>query len=80
MYYLQTKVKDAWFNEGAKPRGDFDYLKINLVMQFKLSEVAKSIRDNLKRTPFPDNKKQEWIYIYVESLKIFDLYVESGSI
>ncbi len=81
---LQAKVKDAWFNESQKPKGDFDYLKISF---FKATEAkfytkARSIRDNLeKEIIFNDNSKDDWLkYLNVESLKIFDIYVEAGSI
>ncbi len=81
---LQTKVKDAWFNQGAKPRGDFDYLKISF---FKATEtrfynLAEKIRDDLgKEIPFENQSKEEWLkYLNDESLKVFELYVESGSV
>jgi CRISPR system Cascade subunit CasA len=81
---LQTKVKDAWFNQSQKPRGDFDYLKISFFKgtEAKFFSLAKQIRDNLgKENPFDDSAKWNWLkYLNEESLKIFDLYVESGSI
>ena len=81
---LQTKVKDAWFNDRVKPRGDFDYLKIEFfkATDAKFYELAKLIRDQLDRSdPFDDQAKMDWLkYLNTESLKIFDLYVESGSI
>lgn len=79
---LQTNVKDAWFNHEA--RGDLSYLKIEFykATEAKFYELAKQIRDNIdKPNPFDDQAKMDWLkYLNDESLKIFDLYVESGSI
>lgn len=81
---LQTKVKDAWFNERQKPKGDTNYLKIIFfkATESKFFTLAKSIRDNLQsETIFDDSEKLNWLkYLNEESLKIFDHYVESGSI
>ena len=81
---LQTKVKDAWFNDGAKPKGDFDYLKISFfkATEAKFYNLAKSIRDSLgKEIPFDNNAKEDWLkYLNTESLTVFELYVEAGSI
>ncbi|RHX83878.1 type I-E CRISPR-associated protein Cse1/CasA [Leptospira stimsonii] len=82
--HLQTKVKDAWFNERQKPKGDTNYLKIVFfkATESKFFTLAKSIRDNLQsETIFDDSEKLNWLkYLNEESLKIFDQYVESGSI
>ncbi|GBF50738.1 CRISPR-associated protein CasA/Cse1 [Leptospira ryugenii] len=81
---LQTKVKDAWFNQDQKPKGDFDYLKISFfkATETKFYNLAKTIRDNLgKEFPFNNEAKEEWLkYLNEESLKVFELYVESGSV
>jgi CRISPR system Cascade subunit CasA len=81
---LQTKVKDAWFNQGQKPKGDFDYLKISFfkATETKFYNLAETIRDNLgKEFPFDNEAKEEWLkYLNAESLKVYELYVESGSV
>lgn len=81
---LQNTVKNAWFSEGSKPKGSLDYIKISF---FKATENqfftnVKAIRDNIDAdSPLDDYTKWEWVkYLNEESLKIFDLYVESGSI
>ncbi|MCB1190382.1 MAG: type I-E CRISPR-associated protein Cse1/CasA [Leptospiraceae bacterium] len=76
---LQKFVKQAW-----KKEGNTDFLKTSF---FKATEssfynLAKNIRDNIqKEEPFDNDSKLNWLkYLNKESLKLFDLYVESGSI